>query len=102
MIPIVQQRKYDLIELCRRRQVLRLELFGSAVTGGFVPGISDLDFLVEFQPISDGAYVDAFFGLLEELEGLFRMRVDLVVDSAIKNPFFRQAVDETKALIYAA
>ena len=28
--------------------------------------------------------------------------VDLVVASAIKNPYFRQSVEQTKALLYAA
>ena len=42
------------------------------------------------------------FGLLEGLEGLFGAPVDLVVDSAIKNPYFRESVQRSKALIYAA
>ena len=59
---------------------------------------SDLDFLVEFQTLPSGEYADAYFGLLEDLELLFGHPVDLVVDSAIKNPFFRQRIDETRTL----
>lgn len=87
--------------LCRRFHVRRLELFGSAATGRDRPGESDLDFLVEFEPLPRGSYADAFFGLQEALEELFGRPVDLVVDSAIKNPYFRQAVDQSRTLLYA-
>jgi len=39
---------------------------------------------------------------LEAIERLFGARVDLVIASAIKNPYFRKSVDDTKALLYAA
>ncbi len=96
------EKRAELEALCRRYGVRRLELFGSAATGGDRPGASDLDFLVEFGPPSVGAYADAYFGLLESLEALFRRRVDLVVASAIRNPYFLQAVERSKTLLYAA
>ena len=102
MIPQVEQRRADLEVLCRRFQVRRLELFGSAATGAFRSEDSDLDFLVEFALPDGGGYADRFFGLLESLEQLFGRPVDLVVGSAIKNPFFRESVERSKALLYAA
>jgi predicted nucleotidyltransferase len=89
-------------ELCRRFGVRSLELFGSAARGNDQPGVSDLDFLVEFQPEPPGGYADAYFGLLEALQELFGRSVDLVVASAIRNPFFRESVERTKVLLYAA
>jgi len=88
--------------LCRQHGVLRLELFGSAAAGTDDPAGSDLDFLVEFQPLEEGTYADTYFGLREGLEALFHRPVDLVVASAIKNRYFRQSVDDTKTLLYAA
>jgi predicted nucleotidyltransferase len=44
----------------------------------------------------------ATFGLLESLVRLMGRPVDLVVASAIKNPYFRQSVEQTRALLYAA
>ena len=102
MVPIVENRVAELEQLCVRYNVSRLDLFGSAVTGEHRPGVSDLDFLVEFLPEAFRAYADAYFGLLEALESLFGHPVDLVVDSAIKNPFFRQRVEETRTPLYAA
>lgn len=102
MIPEVARRQADLASLCQLRHVQRLELFGSAASGSHRPGVSDLDFLVEFKPLSPGTYADTYFGLLEGLEALFAQPVDLVVASAIKNPYFRESIEQSKALLYAA
>jgi len=59
-------------------------------------------FLVAFQDLGIDQYADAYFGLLEDLEAVFQRPVDLVVDSAIQNPYFRQAVDSTRTPIYEA
>lgn len=101
MDPIVDMHRADLIELCRRFRVVRLELFGSAAHAGFDPEKSDLDFLVEFQDLGPAAYADAYFGLLEALEDLFERPVDLVVPSAIKNPYFRASIDRSRVPLYA-
>lgn len=95
-------RKVELERLCRRFHVRRLDLFGSAAAGTEQPGASDLDFLVEFEALPEGSYADNYFGLLESLERLFERSVDLVASSAIRNPYFRKSVDQTKALLYAA
>ena len=60
--------KASLEELCRRYKVRRLELFGSAAIGRDGPGESDLDFLVDFEPLPRGGYANAYFGLLEGLQ----------------------------------
>lgn len=54
------------------------------------------------EPIAGGGYADAYFGLRESREKLSGRSVDLVVYSAIKNPYFRQSVERTKMLLYAA
>jgi len=43
-----------------------------------------------------------YFGLLEDLENLLGREVELVSDRAIRNPYFRQEVDETKQPLYVA
>ena len=101
MAPLFEQRRTELEALCRRYNVRRLDVFGSAAAGKQRPGQSDLDFLVEFGPFPPGAYADAYFGLMESLEALYGQPVDLVVASAIRNPYFLQAVERTKVLLYA-
>jgi predicted nucleotidyltransferase len=102
MDPRITRHQPEIEALCRRFLVRRLELFGSAAAGTFQPGKSDLDFLVEFQALPPKTYADTYFGLLESLEQLFDAPVDLVVASAIKNPYFQQSIDQNKALLYAA
>ena len=96
LIPAVKERIADLERLCVRYQVRRLDLFGSAATGAFDAETSDLDFLVEFEPAVHGV----FFDMIVELESLFGRHVDLVMESAIRNPYFRQSVEQTRIPIY--
>ena len=98
----LEQNRADLEALCRRFQVCRLDMFGSAASGGFRPGESDLDFLVEFELPNGAGYADRYFGLLEALQQLFGRPVDLVVASAIRNPYFRESVERTRTSLYAA
>ena len=98
----IELRQVELQALCRRFRVRSLEVFGSAATGHFHGDTSDLDFLVEFEPQVSAGYADLYFGLLESLRALFGRPVDLVVASTIRNPYFRQAVDGSRTLLYAA
>jgi hypothetical protein len=91
----------ELSNLCAAHGVKRLELFGSASRDDFDLEKSDLDFLVEFTDTHSPGAFDRYFGLKEDLERLFQRPVDLVEVKAIKNPYFRQAVDKDKVLVYA-
>lgn len=102
MIPAIQNQTDTLISLCLNYGVQRLELFGSAATSSKLNDVGDLDFLVEFQPKAYKAYADTYFGLLEDLQQLFGRPVDLVVGSAVKNPYFLQSIERTKTLVYEA
>ena len=101
MNPIIAEHAAELEALCNTYAVMRLELFGSAATGEYRPEQSDLDFLVEFHDLPEGSYADTYFGFQEALEELFNSPVDLIVDSAIRNPYFRQAINQTKQILYA-
>ena len=101
MIVEVTNRLAELHELCRRFGVRRLDLFGSAVTGK-VTAESDLDFLVEFEHETPPGYADRYFGLLEALHALFGRPIDVVVASAVTNPYFEQSVARNKVPLYAA
>ena len=102
MIPAVAQRRHELQKLCHLYGVQRLSLFGSAASGRHSRGESDLDFLVEFNSTAVAGYADAYFGLLEALEQLFGTSVDLVVESAIRNPYFLESAERTRTPIYEA
>jgi predicted nucleotidyltransferase len=90
----------QLDKLCAQYGVKRLELFGSAARGDFDLTVSDLDFLIEFEEMTTMGAFDRYFGLKEALEQLFQREVDLVEAKAIRNPYFRQAIDQDRVLVY--
>src|SRR5882672_2373539 len=74
--PLIQDHLPEVLALCERHGVARLWAFGSAVARAddprpFKPAGSDVDFLVEFQPLPVGALADAYFGLREGLQTTF-------------------------------
>ncbi len=81
----IADKRQELIALCLRYGVARLEVFGSAARGGdFDPARSDADFLVEFKPESVLSALEQFFGLAEALERLLGRPVDLVERKALE------------------
>ena len=102
MNQLIERNREELERICRKYRVQTFELFGSASGGNFNTEKSDLDFLVTFQELGFNDYADAYFGLLEDLQRLFQRQIDLVTPSAIQNPYFREAVEATRTVIYAA
>ena len=102
MIPLITQHTDDIAEICRRHHVKRLDLFGSAAVGDFNPQTSDIDFLVDFGDAPPKPWYGNHIDLKEDLERLFKRSVDVIDDAAIKNPYVRKSVDETREQIYAA
>ncbi|MFA5897198.1 MAG: nucleotidyltransferase domain-containing protein [Thermoplasmata archaeon] len=95
-------RTSDIARICAKYRVRRLCLFGSARGPSFVPGRSDVDFLVEFESMPPAEHADCYFGLLEELERLLGTGVDVVEATAVRNPYFRRVLERDQELIYAA
>lgn len=99
MNPLLAQRVDAIREACRRHGVGTLHAFGSVLRDDFDAARSDVDFLVSFLPRESG-HADAYFGLLEELESILGRRVDLVVERAIKNRYFREAVERQRVPVF--
>jgi uncharacterized protein len=98
---LIEPKLGELAVLCRRLGVQRLDLFGSAATGHFDPGRSDLDFLVEFEPAPlGGRYAKAVFELRTGLERIFGRPIDLLTSSMLENPYLRRQVESEKRLLY--
>jgi predicted nucleotidyltransferase len=99
---IISQNREEIIRICTHRKVRRLAVFGSAAGDRFNPEKSDLDLLVEFEKMQPAEHAEQYFGLAEDLERLFNRPVDLVEPGPIRNPFFRQSLEETQVVLYAA
>ena len=102
MNPIIAENRGRIAEICHRFHVARLEIFGSAVDGGFDPRHSDLDFLVTFGDVPPDERFEAFFALQRALAELFARRVDLVEAGAPRNPYFIRRLNQSRRLVYAA
>lgn len=90
-----------IIELCKKFHVRRLWVFGSILTPRFNDK-SDVDFCVDFDwdSISLMDAADNFFDFQYALEDVFGRKVDLTDDSSVRNPYFREELNEKRRLIY--
>lgn len=85
--------------LCQKHRVAKLFAFGSVLTENFSK-TSDIDLLVDFSRVEIDDYADNYFDLKQSLEKLLNRQVDLLEDKAVKNPYLRQSIDDSKQLIY--
>ncbi|MGH2531105.1 MAG: nucleotidyltransferase family protein [Thermomicrobiales bacterium] len=103
MIPLIEQHRAAIAELCREYGVTKLEVFGSAATGAFDPKSSDVDFIVEYPPDYEfGPWLKRYFELKERLEALLGRPVDLVMAGAPRNPYVIRSMNESRQPLYAA
>lgn len=91
----------QLQQLCKKYNVKELYLFGSATTDDFSED-SDLDFIVKFNRQGFEGAFDQFIGFKQELEQIYGRSVDLYHFKKFRNSIFRQEVERSKQLLYAA
>lgn len=102
MTSLIEHNLKGIAEVCARHRVHRLDLFGSAVRGDFDPSRSDIDFVVQFEPLTPVEHADQYFGLIKDLEALLAFPVDVIELEPVTNPYFREAVEESKTVVYEA
>ena len=90
-----------IIEICKLHKVSKLFVFGSVLSPNFSKN-SDIDFLVSFENVSLADYADNYFQLKSSFEKLFNRSIDLLEDSALKNPYLRKSIDSEKKIIYGS
>ena len=96
----IADKREKLAELCRRNDVARLQVFGSAARGtDFDPETSDADFLVEFDPNRELPLLEQFFDLVDALCDALGRPVDLVEDHEFRNTYSRATIDKSRKLV---
>lgn len=102
MIDLIRNNLDKIHELCGRFHVTRLEVFGSAVDGRFNSETSDVDFIVEFEPMDWEEHADAYLGLLAALDELLPVPTDLNTEPPAdrRNPYFWAEVAKSRQVIY--
>ena len=91
----------EIADFCRRNQIRKLALFGSVLRDDFGPD-SDVDVLVEFEPV---ATVGLFklYDLEQELSGLLgRAKVEINTPRSLSKYFRDEVLAEAEVLYVKA
>lgn len=89
----------DIKKLCELHKVKSLYAFGSILTDRF-NSESDIDLIVDFSNIEVEDYADNYFDFKFSLQDILKRPIDLLEEKAIKNPYFKQTVNQQRQLIY--
>lgn len=89
----------QLAAFCKRHDIARLSLFGSAIRDDFDEA-SDIDILIEFMPHAKPSLLD-LGGMQQELCDILRRQVDLKTPEFL-SPFIRERVLQEAKLQYVA
>jgi predicted nucleotidyltransferase len=101
MIALLTKNKVAISKLCEKYSVRKLEVFGSANTDSWNAETSDVDFVVDLGDFGPGV-ADRYLDLIDELQQLLGRPVTMITYDSIRNPYFKEEVDETKVMFYEA
>ena len=99
--PFLELHLAEIQQLCRVNGIERLDVFGSVLRDDF-NSESDVDFLVVFQREASTNAFSQYFDFKEALERVLGREVELVCANAIRNPYFKREVEQTRQPLYAA
>jgi uncharacterized protein len=99
---MIESRRGDIAQLCKRYGVCELALFGSILRSDFDPTSSDVDAAVVFGPPANDSYARQYFDFKAALEHLLMRAVDLVELEAMPDTRLKRIIEHTKVPIYAA
>ncbi len=97
---LINKYQKELEKACLTFKVEELYAFGSILTDKFKSD-SDIDFIVSIFSNDPIEYAENYFELKFELERIFKRKIDLLEQKAIKNKTFENLVNQQKMLVYA-
>lgn len=97
---IIDEHIEKIRQLCATHKVRRLYAFGSVLSARFNDK-SDIDMIVDFAQMPVNDYADNYFDLKFSLEDIFKRPVDLIEENAVKNPFFKENIINSRQVVYA-
>lgn len=102
MHPLIESSRDQIAALCQLHRVTRLEVFGSALRDDFDIHHSDVDVVVEFEPLPHSDGLRRYFDFKTQLECIVKRPVDLVELDAMENTRLKRIIERTKVPVYAA
>ncbi len=100
LMTLIREKYSDFVEICKRHKVDKIYAFGSSITDHFDLQTSDIDIVVEIDIADAADRGEALLSLWDNLEILFKRKVDLLTEDSIQNPYLKNNIDRTKKLIY--
>lgn len=97
----LQKYQAAIVKLCKAHKVKSLYAFGSVLSDNF-NAESDIDLIVDFANMEVEDYADNYFDFKFSLQELFKRPIDLLEEKAIKNPYFRESVNQKRQLVYGS
>ncbi len=100
--PIFKAKLPQILKLFKDHKIQSAYAFGSVTSDKFNEE-SDIDILINFvegiEPLEKG---EIWWNLHDILRDIFNREIDLLIESALKNPYLIEDINEKKQLIYAA
>lgn len=97
---VIDNYRKELDKACSTFKVNELYAFGSVLTEKFNTE-SDIDFIVSILSNDPIEYAENYFTLKFELERIFKRKIDLLEQKAIRNKTFENLINKQKMLVYA-
>lgn len=103
MHQLIVEKKEEIAVICRKYDVAKLEIYGSAARGtDFDPYTSDADFLVEYNPPLLPGLSKRYFGMIRDLRTILGRKVDLLTIGSVRKKYLLEAINRDRELVYAA
>lgn len=90
-------RRPEIMAICRRFKVKRLDTFDSGLNG-----VEEIGFLVDFLEYGPWHNVEAYYGLQRALEGIFEeyREIGYISVDALADPHVKRRVEKTRTPFY--
>jgi predicted nucleotidyltransferase len=91
--------KQDLPGICKPHRIANIDAYGS-IDRNQQTEESDIDLLVEFMEPRTQSISKRFFGLLHDLEDNYQMKIDLLTEKSLQNPYLIESISRDRTRVY--
>lgn len=100
MNPVAKLDRSALHAVCRRYDVERLDVFGSATRPDFDPRQREVDLIVRFHSPEAPGTAERYYGLADALEALLGSPIGLVSEQSLRSPQLLQRITAQRLTLF--
>ena len=101
MIDLITDNLEAIRSFCREYGVRRLDIYGSAASGGFDRDASDVNFVVDLGDYVSGTAF-RYLDLIADLEDLLGRDVHMVTEASFDDPLLNDIIASQRETVYEA